>query len=114
MRRFFITLLFFFGPALFTLLLRHLLLLLFIALRERRRRRAPEIIDVTPHPSRRPPNWFILAALLIGFGCSLLVWWSLADRPAPPPMRYIPAHIDATGRVVPGRWVAAPPPDHGR
>ncbi len=103
-RQIFITLLFFFGPALLTVLIRHLLLLAHIALRERRRRRQPDIIDITPHPSKRPPNWFIVAALLIGFTCSWLVWWTLADQPAPP-TRYIPAHLDAYGNIVPGHWI---------
>jgi len=103
-RQLFITLLFFFGPTLLVVVLRHLVLLLHLAVRLKRQRNDPDIIDITPTSPGRPPRWFVVAAMLIGFACAWLAWWSLANAPAPA-THYVPAHITATGEIVPGAMV---------
>ena len=104
MRQLFITLLFFFGPALLTIVVRHAVLLLHLMAKRRYHRHHPDIIDITPQTPGRAPRWFVVVAMLIGFGCAWLAWWTLADAPAPA-THYEPAHMDANGNIVPGRLV---------
>jgi len=101
-RQLFIALLFFFGPALLTMVVRHALLLLHLAMKRRYYRNSPEIIDITPQSPTRAPRWFIVFAMLIGFGCAWLAWWTLADQPAPA-THYQPAQMDASGNIIPGK-----------
>jgi len=104
-RQLFITLLFFFGPAILTMVIRHLLLLIHIAMKRRYYQNNPEIIDVTPQNPGHAPRWFVVAAMLIGFACAWLAWWALADQPAPV-THYLPAYMDASGSIVPGKVVS--------
>ncbi|MDX8413897.1 MAG: hypothetical protein R8J85_07395 [Mariprofundales bacterium] len=106
-RQVFITLLFFFGPAILTMVIRHVVLLLHLARKRHYHRNNPEIIDVTPTSPGRAPRWFVVASMLIGFGCAWLAWWALADRPAIS-TQYHPAHVDSTGKIVSGKWEPKP------
>ncbi|MDQ6951384.1 MAG: hypothetical protein Q9M26_06945 [Mariprofundales bacterium] len=103
-RQLFISLLFFFGPALLVVVIRHLVILLHLAIRSGRHQHDPEIIDITPTSPGRPPRWFLLAAILIGFFCAWFAWWSLANPPEPS-THYVPAYTDSNGQVIPGKVV---------
>jgi len=108
MRAFIVTLLFFFAPVILMFALRHLALLLRIWLAWRRAREANEnIIDITPARPRPASRSFIVFAVMIGVICAALVWMRLGDQSGPPGA-YVPAQIDARGRLVPGHFQKTP------
>lgn len=96
-------LLFFFGPAILLFMLRYFLLALKTWLLIRRQRPAePEIIDVTPRAEGGTPLWFKIAALSAGALCAWLAWQHLNSSGPENAMRYVPAHMDQQGNIVPG------------
>ena len=106
---------FFFGPMLLMILLRNLGMLFRLWLAERRRQRAqPDIIDITPRLRTRPSWAFVAIAILAG---SLSAYWAWRYTQRPTVglgQRYVPAHLDAEGHLVPGRLVAQPQPHAGQ
>ncbi len=83
--------------------MRHLTLLLRIWLAWRRSRKdGSEVIDITPEKPHPPSRRFIAFAVIVGLVIASLVWMRLADDTNPPSV-YVPAHMDAQGRVVPGQ-----------
>ncbi len=114
MRMLLYTLLFFFGPALLMFALRHAFVLLRLWWRMRRlraRRQDAEVIDITPEERRqhlRPGTLFITASMLIASLCAWLAWQDLQMHPPPGKTRYVPAHLDAYGNLVPGTILQEP------
>jgi hypothetical protein len=107
---------FFFGPMLLMILLRNLGTLFRLWLAARRRRRAqPDIIDISPHLRARPSWAFVAVAILFGGICAYWAW-QYTQRPVVGiDQRYVPAHLDAHGHLVPGRLVPqSSPPDAGQ
>ena len=104
-RNIFITLIFFFGPALLMFVIRHFFLLFKIWRTVRKQQTQNTIIDITPHPARTSPGKvFIIASLLVGLMCATWVWSQMANTSGQTEVQYIPAHIDATGKVIPGHY----------
>ena len=105
MRQLLITALFFLGPMLALFLLRHLglWLRLWLALR---RNPEPDVIDVTPARPGPPSRAFVALAVLVGLVAAALVWHRLHQDNAPG-REYVPAHLDASGRLVPGHFKGA-------
>jgi len=103
MRGVIITLWFFFAPIILMLALRHLTLLLRIWVAWRRARRDDkDVIDITPQKPHPPSRRFISCAVVVGLICAGLVWMRLGETNGPKG-EYVPAHIDAQGKVVPGQ-----------
>ncbi len=104
MRQWFITVLFFFGPILLLFLLRHLgwMLRLWLALRRSRNEDAG-VIDITPERPGPPSRWFLALTLVLGLVTAMLVWHRLQTHDEPG-REYVPAHLDASGRLVPGHF----------
>ncbi|HXH64269.1 MAG TPA: hypothetical protein VNH42_02040 [Mariprofundaceae bacterium] len=103
-----VAIVFFFGPMLVMFVLRNLAWVFKLWLELRRQRRMqPEVVDVTPQRSDSGPSLaFVALAILIG-GLSAYLAWNHTRQNAGTnlDMQYVPAHLDAQGRVVPGRLV---------
>ncbi|OIO70903.1 MAG: hypothetical protein COS35_03605 [Zetaproteobacteria bacterium CG02_land_8_20_14_3_00_50_9] len=111
-RNIFISLIFFFGPALLMFVIRYFFLLVKVWLMIRRQQPQNVIIDITPHPAHTSPGKiFITASLLFGLVCAIWIWSEMTDESTQTEMQYIPAHTDATGKVIPGHHV--PMKDNG-
>jgi len=83
--------------------MRHLTLLLRIWMAWRRSRKdGSEVIDITPEKPHPPSRRFIVFAVIVGLVIASLVWMRLADDTDPPGV-YVPAHMDAQGRVISGQ-----------
>jgi hypothetical protein len=108
-RSLFVSLFFFFGPALLMFMLRNLLLLW--RLRAQRREQQPEVIDIKPVDERkRAPNWFYALVVAISLASAVTMFLYLQEHSDQGEVRhYVPAHIDAAGRLVPGHWQPAIP-----
>jgi len=107
-RNVFITLIFFFGPALLMFVIRHIFLLMRVAWILRKQRHADDIIDITPRPTPNSPGKvFIMLSLLIGLACATLVWFDMDDS-SHETMQYVPAHMDAHGKLIPGEYIPSP------
>ena len=108
-RNIFISLLFFFGPALLMIVLRHMFLLFKIWLMLRKQQRQTEhVIDITPRPSPTSPGKiFILASFIVGLLCASWVWYEMST-PDTLQQRYIPAQLDAHGKLIPGHYERIP------
>ena len=104
MRGILITLFFFFGPLILMFALRHAALLLRIWMRWRAlNREGADVIDVTPDKPHPPGKRFIAFAVIVALVCAGLVWMRLADTRGPGG-RYVPAHIGADGKLIPGHY----------
>jgi hypothetical protein len=104
---------FFFGPMLLMILLRNLGTLFRLWMAARHRRRAqPDIIDISPHLRARPSLAFVAVAILFGGICAYWAWHYTQGPAVGVDQRYVPAHLDAHGHLVPGRLVS-PSPDAG-
>jgi len=105
MRSLFVTILFFFGPLILMLVMRHLGLLLRLWLLYRRAGRESEadVIDITPQKPRPPSKLFIVIAVLVGVVFAMLAYHRLTEPPAVQ-RHYVPAHTDASGRIIPGHY----------
>ncbi len=111
-----ISALFFFGPMLAMFLLRNLGVVYRFWMAARRRRQAqPDIIDITPHLRTKPSLGFVAVAVILGVASAYWAW-HYAQRPAASlDQRYVPAHMDAKGHLVPGRMEPVKPkPDAGQ
>lgn len=105
MRSIIISLLFFFGPALMMFVLRKLFLIARIWLRLRDlQRQEDDVIDITPHKQESPSMVFKMAAIIVGLTCAFLAWQEMNSEPEEV-QRYVPAHMDDQGRLVPGSMV---------
>jgi uncharacterized membrane protein len=103
-RSLFVALFFFFGPALLMFMLRNLTLLLLLWAKNRRRRAQEEkIIDITPVRKHRAPNWFYIAVVLVSLASAVTVFIQLQSDDVQQ-QQYMPAHVDESGNIVPGRW----------
>jgi len=111
-RSIFVSALFFFGPALLMFMLRNLFLFLKVWLRLRRMRREQDhdVIDITPHKHGSPSLLFNIAAIAVGVVCAFLAWQEMNSGPEEK-MRYIPAHINEEGKVIPGKKVPIETPE---
>ncbi len=101
-------LLFFFGPALLMLALHRLVMTLRLWLRLRRLQQAQEaaVIDITPEERARhlrPGTVFVVASMLLAGLCAWFAWQQMDDMPTPGTSRYIPAHLDTYGNLIPGQ-----------
>ena len=110
-RSIFVSALFFFGPALLMFMLRNLFLFLKVWLRLRRMRKEQEhdVIDITPHKHGSPSMLFNIAAIVVGIICAFLAWQEMNKAPEQK-MHYVPAHVDESGRIIPGKMVPVEPP----
>jgi len=101
------TILFFFGPMLILFFLRNALLLLRLWLKERREHPEPKVIDVTP--VERTSRRFIVVSLLISLAIFSYAWLhmdqSTEDRLANDTREYVPAHIDADGKLIKSHFI---------
>ena len=115
-RRLLVAAVFFFGPMLLMFLLRNLGVLYRFWMAARRRRQArPDIIDITPHLRAKPSLAFVAVAVVLGGASAYWAWHYTQQPPANPDQQYVPAHMDAQGRLVPGRMIPVPQkPDAGR
>ncbi|MDQ6986642.1 MAG: hypothetical protein Q9M25_02420 [Mariprofundaceae bacterium] len=103
MRGIIITFLFFLAPIILMFAMRHLTLLLRIWLAWRRsRKEGADVIDITPEKPHPPSRRFIAFAVLVGIVFASLVWMRLVDDTTPQGV-YVPAYVDAQGRVIPGQ-----------
>lgn len=111
MRSIIVSLLFFFGPALMMYVVRKLFLIgrIWLRLRRLRRQQEHEIIDITPHKHGSPSMLFNVAAVIVGLTCAYLAWQEMNREPESI-QRYEPAHVDKSGKVVPGRMVPVEKP----
>jgi len=104
-RELLIAVFFFFAPALLMLTLRNVVLLLLLWLRHRQRRaKQPEVIDVTPVSRRRASLRFYVAVVIISLISAVSVFLTLQHSDEVAQHQYVPAHMDASGRLVPGHW----------
>ncbi len=106
------SLLFFFGPALLMFALHRLTMMLRLWLRLRRLQQAQNatVIDITPEERAhhlRPGMVFIVASMLVAGLCAWLAWQQMDETPAPGASRYVPAHMDAYGNLIPGQMLPA-------
>lgn len=109
LRNLLISIFFFFGPALLMLMLRNASLLMLLYLKRRQRRaKQQEVIDITPVDKQRAPNWFYIAVILLSLTCSITVFLTLQQSQQAELRHYVPAHSDASGRIVPGHWEPTP------
>jgi len=106
-RNILITALFFFGPAFLMFVLRNLFLFarFWWGIRNLRQREQHQIIDISPAKQPPPGLVFIVASLLVGLVCAVLVWMQMSED-AVPTRQYIPAHINEKGELVPGQMVS--------
>jgi len=103
-RELLISIFFFFGPALVMLMLRNGVLVLRLWLKSRQQRaRAQQIIDITPVDKNRAPKWFYIMVVVISLMSAVTVFMHL-EKGGAEVHQYVPAHIDASGHIVPGGW----------
>lgn len=100
-----ISLLFFFGPVILLFVLRYGVLFLRAWLFLRRQQGNPDVIDITPHHSRKPSIIFIVLAVAIGLLTAVLAWQRITGPADQHKGRvYVPAHVDKQGQLVPGHF----------
>lgn len=111
-RNIIISALFFFGPALMMFVLRKMFLIarIWFRLRRLRQQQDTNVIDITPHKHASPSMLFNIAAVIVGLTCAFLAWQEMKSAPESD-RRYVPAHLDNQGRVVPGKLVPAEKPE---
>lgn len=103
MRNIFVSALFFFGPVILMFIIRHLSLLFHLWLVYRREHREAEnVIDITPGKPHPPSRWFVLIAILAGFGFAWLAWNHIGEAPEAD-RQYIPAQMGEKGKIIPGQ-----------
>jgi len=103
-RELFISIFFFFGPALLMLMLRNVTLLSLLWLKNRQQHaREEKIIDITPVEKHRAPRWFYALVIVISLISAVTVFINL-EKDAAQVNQYMPAHIDASGKIVSGDW----------
>ncbi|RMH62948.1 MAG: hypothetical protein D6678_00150 [Zetaproteobacteria bacterium] len=108
MRNLLVVFVFFFGPAILMLIARSLLFMLRLWWQARQARaRETQVIDVTPVRHERPSRAFVVVAIVLGIVSAVLAYQALNTKPAPKRI-YVPAHLDAQGKVVPGHWETLP------
>ncbi|MDQ6954260.1 MAG: hypothetical protein Q9M20_02325 [Mariprofundaceae bacterium] len=106
-RNIIVTLVFFFGPALLMLVLRNI----FLYWKTRHfdsKQQGEDIIDITPVSPTAPSHFFIVTALLVGLISAYLVYGQLTSQGEKVDMKYIPAHINAQGDLVPEQYIPRP------
>lgn len=103
MRHWLLTLLFFFGPLIFLYAVRAAFFALRLWWLLRMRRHEPDVIDITPRERPKPSRLFRLLAVLIALVTAFFAWMRFSDAPDVE-KRYIPAHLDAQGRLIPGHF----------
>jgi len=108
MRSIIISALLFFGPAMLMFVFRRLFLIarLWFKLRRLRQQQEHDVIDITPHRHGSPSMLFNIAAILVGLICAFLAWHEMNQEPEATG-KYVPAHVDDQGKVIPGKMVPA-------
>jgi len=106
-RSIFVSALFFFGPALLMFMLRNFFFLsrAWLRLRRIQKMQEHEVIDITPHKHHGSPSMFFnITAIVIGLVCAFLAWQEMSSGPEER-QRYVPAHVNEEGKIVPGAMV---------
>ncbi|MFC1568001.1 hypothetical protein ACFL3K_02235 [Pseudomonadota bacterium] len=112
-RSIFVSALFFFGPALLMFLLRNLFFLsrAWLRLRRIQKMHEHEVIDITPHKHHGSPSMFFnITAIVVGLICAFLAWQEMSSGPEQR-MHYVPAHVDTSGKIVPGAMMPMKEPE---
>lgn len=112
-RSIFVSVLFFFGPALLMFMLRNLFFLTraWLRLRKIQKKQEHEVIDITPHKHHGSPSlFFIITAIVVGLVCAILAWQEMRSGPEDR-MHYVPAHVDESGKIVPGAMMPIKEPE---
>lgn len=105
-RNIIVTLFFFFGPALLMLVLRNI----FLYWKEHhfKQKKQEDIIDITPVGPASPSRLFLISAITVGLISAYLVYGQLTMSGEKVEMKYIPAHINAQGELVPEQYIPRP------
>jgi len=99
-RNILVTLLFFFGPALLMFVLRNIFL--FWKSRKAMQKQQPDIINITPSGSTSPSRFFLASVIAVGLISAYLAYNQLTiNHNNQQQMQYIPAHINAQGKLLP-------------
>jgi len=107
-RNIIVSLLFFFGPAFLMFVLRNLFF--FWKLRRNIQRQQTDIIDITPKKPTAPSHFFLASVIAVGLISAYFSYSQLTNNASDVKLEYIPAHIDAQGKLISEQRITRPEP----